>query len=240
MATQTTARHGGRRGAVGALLAVLVGGCVVSPQPSPPVHDPILDAGLVGVPEGIKVFHDQISLQGQPGAVEPAGGVVVVTNLDSLDAPVLAEVGADGGFLVTMTASEGQVLRIQVKQEERRSAPLDLLLAGSPISGTNRTLDHLPCLEIDTWVSFEGGAGARDVGVRNTCDEDVAIDAPRLRRGAAPFSVSPAAPFVVPAGGEAVVTVRADGGGVEREDVLFLDVTSPEPGRRALTLTLPD
>ncbi|WP_437736825.1 hypothetical protein [Sorangium sp. So ce1335] len=240
MAMRTTARHGDRRGAVVALLAVLLGGCVVSPQPSPPVHDPILDAGLIVVPETIKVFQDQISLYGEPGAVEPAGGVVVVTNLDSLDAPVLAEVGADGSFLVTVTASEQQVLRMQVKQGERRSAPTDLLLAGSPISGTHRTLDHLPCLEIDTWVSFEGGAGARDVLVRNTCDEDVAIEAPRLRRGAAPFSVSPAAAFVVPAGGTGLVTVRADGGGVEREDVLFLDVTSPEPGRRALTLTLPD
>lgn len=239
MAMRTTARHGDRRGAVVALLAVLLGGCVVSPQPSPPVHEPILDGGLIGVPESF-VQQDQISLQGQPGAVEPAEGVVLVTNLDSLDAPVLAEVADDGSFLVTLTASEEHVLRIQAKQGERRSAPVDVVLAGSPISGTHRVLDHLPCLEIDTWVSFEGGAGARDVAVRNTCAEDVAIEAPRLRRGAAPFSVSPAAAFVVPAGETGLVTVRADGGGVEREDVLFLDVTSPEPGRRALTLTLPD
>ncbi|KYF81461.1 hypothetical protein BE11_36600 [Sorangium cellulosum] len=239
MAMRTTARHGDRRGAVVALLAVLLGGCVVSPQPSPPVHEPILDGGLVGVPESF-VQQDQVSLQGKPGAVEPAGGVVLVTNLDSLDAPVLAEVADDGSFTVTLTASEDHVVRIQAKQGERRSAPLDVVLAGSPISGTHRVLDHLPCLEIDTWVSFEGGAGARDVAVRNTCAEDVAIEAPRLRRGAAPFSVSPAAAFVVPAGETGLVTVRADGGGVEREDVLFLDVTSPEPGRRALTLTLPD
>ncbi|WP_437290521.1 hypothetical protein [Sorangium sp. So ce406] len=236
---RTTARHGDRRGAVVALLAVLLGGCVVSPQPSPPVHEPFLDGGLVGVPESF-VQQDQISIQGQPGAVEPAEGVVLVTNLDSLDAPVLAEVADDGSFLVTLTASEEQVLRLQAKQGERRSAPVDVVLAGSPISGTHRALDHLPCLEIDTWVSFEGGAGARDVVVRNTCAEDVAIEAPRLRRGAAPFSVSPAAAFVVPAGETGLVTVRADGGGVEREDVLFLDVTSPEPGRRALTLTLSD
>ncbi|WP_434047099.1 MULTISPECIES: hypothetical protein [Sorangium] len=239
MAMRTTARHGDRRGAVVALLSVLLGGCVVSPQPSPPVHEPILDGGLIGVPESF-VKQDQISLQGQPGAVEPAEGVVLVTNLDSLDAPVLAEVADDGSFLVTLTASEEHVLRIQAKQGERRSAPVDVVLAGSPISGTHRVLDHLPCLEIDTWVSLEGGAGARDVVVRNTCLEDVAIEAPRLRRGAAPFSVSPAAAFVVPAGETGLVTVRADGGGVEREDVLFLDVTSPEPGRRALTLTLSD
>ncbi|WP_438029207.1 hypothetical protein [Sorangium sp. So ce233] len=211
----------------------------MSPQPSPPVREPILDGELVGVPESF-VQQDQISLLGQPGAVEPAEGVVLVTNLDSLDAPVLAEVDDDGSFLVTVTASEEHVLRLQAKQGERRSAPLDVVLAGSPISGTHRVLDHLPCLETDTWVSFEGGAGARDVVVRNTCAEDVAIEAPRLRRGAAPFSVSPAAAFVVPAGETALVTVRADGGGVEREDVLFLDVTSPEPGRRALTLTLSD
>lgn len=243
MATQTTSRRGDWRGAVvSALLAVLLGGCVVSPQPSPPVHEPILDGGLVGVSGDVMVLVDQIRLQGQAGAVTPAEGVIVVTNLDTLDAPVLADVNPDGSFVATLTARTEHVLRMQVKQGELRSEPVDLLLAGSPISGTQRTLDHLLCLEIepDAWVSFEGAGGSRDVVVRNTCAGDVSIEAPHLRRGDAPFSVSPEAPFVVPAGGSTLVTVRADGDGEELEDVLFLDVTAPDPGRRALTLTLPD
>ncbi|XXX80703.1 hypothetical protein WMF30_18260 [Sorangium sp. So ce134] len=241
MAMQTTGRHGDRRGAVvSALLAVLLGGCVVSPQPSPPVREPILDGSLVGVKDDVMVLVNEIALEGKPGAVTPAKGMIVVTNLDALDAPVLGNVNPDGSFLVTVTALTDQVLRMQVKQGERRSEPADLLLAGP--SSTEKTLDHLPCLEIEPhgWVSLEGPGGSRDVVVRNACAGDVSIDAPRLRRGAAPFSVSPEAPFVVPAGGSAVVTVRADGDGDEREDVLFLDVTAPEPGSRALTLTLPD
>ncbi|XXT23185.1 hypothetical protein WME94_16755 [Sorangium sp. So ce429] len=240
-ATRTTARDGDRRGAVVALLAVLLGGCVVSPQPSPPVHDPILDGGLIGVSGEISILKNQISLEGKPGAVDPAEGLLVVTNLDTTDAPVLGEVNEDGSFLVTLTASAQEVLRLQVKQSERRSTPVDLLLAGSPAGSTERVLDHLPCLEIEprAWVALEGG-GARDIIVRNTCADDVSVDAPRLRREGGPFSVSPAAAFVVPAGESTLVSVRADGGGVEREDVLFLDVTAPEPGRRALTLTLPD
>lgn len=241
-----TGRHGDRRGAVvSALLAVLLGGCVVSPQPSPPVREPFLDGGRVSVSGDVMELVDQVTLNAEAGAVAPAGGVIVVTNLDTLDAPVIADVNPDGSFVVTVVARTDQVLRMQVKQGELRSKPADLLLAGSPISGTHRTLDHLPCLEIepDAWVSFEDAGGSRDVVVRNTCDDDVSIEAPHLRRGVAPFSVSPEAPFVVPAGGSTVVTVRADGGDVdgdEREDVLFLDVTAPEPGRRALTLTLPD
>ncbi|MGK3964615.1 hypothetical protein WMF38_10615 [Sorangium sp. So ce118] len=239
-ATQTTARHGDRRGAVVALLSVLLGGCVVSPQPSPPVRDPILDGGLVVVNGEPSVLVTQISLEGMPGAVVPAEGLLVVTNLDTTDAPVLGEVNEDGSFLVTLTAATQEVLRLQVKQSERRSAPVDLLFAGSPAGSTERVLDHLPCLEIEprAWVALEGGA--RDIIVRNTCADDVSIEAPRLRREGGPFSVSPAAAFVVPAGESTLVSVRADGGGVEREDVLFLDVTAPEPGRRALTLTLPD
>jgi hypothetical protein len=213
----------------------------VSPQPSPPVHEPILDTGLVGVSSGDpQVLRQQVFLKGEPGAVEPAEGVVVVTNLDSADAPVIAEINRDGSFLAAVDASTAQVLRIQVKQGERRSEPVDLLLAGEPIEATQTMLAHLPCLTIEpaAWVVLE--AGERDVVVRNTCAEEVSIGAPRLRRGAGPFGVSPAEAFVVPAGESAAVTVRADGEGVEREDVLFLEVTAPEPGRRVLTLTLPD
>ncbi|AUX31228.1 MULTISPECIES: hypothetical protein [Sorangium] len=241
MAMRTTGRHGDRRGAVvSALLAVLLGGCVVSPQPSPPVHDPILDGALVGVKDEVMVLGDQIALEGKPGAVRPAEGVIVVTNLDTLDAPVVADVNPDGSFIATVLARTEHVLRMQVKQGELRSEPADLRLAGP--SSTEKTLDHLPCLELTpgAWVTFEAEGGSRDVVVRNACAEDVSIEAPRLRRGGAPFSVSPEAPFVVPPGGSTVVTVRADGDGEEREDVLFLDVTAPEPGRRALTLTLPD
>ncbi|WP_437562079.1 hypothetical protein [Sorangium sp. So ce542] len=232
-----TGGHEDRRGAVvSALLAVLLGGCVVSPQPSPPV----LDGALVGVKDEPMVLVDQIALEGKPGAITPAEGVIVVTNLDTLDAPVVADVNPDGSFIATVMARTEHVLRMQVKQGELRSEPADLRLAGP--SSTEKTLDHLPCLELTpgAWVTFEADGGARDVVVRNGCAEGVSIEAPRLRRGAAPFSVSPEAPFVVPPGGSTVVTVRADGDGDEREDVLFLDVTAPEPGRRALTLTLPD
>ncbi|WP_437320113.1 hypothetical protein [Sorangium sp. So ce385] len=232
-----TGGHEDRRGAVvSALLAVLLGGCVVSPQPSPPV----LDEALVGVVDAVMPLVDQIALEGKPGAVKPAEGVIVVTNLDTPDAPVVADVNPDGSFIATVTARTEHVLRMQVKQGELRSDPADLRLAGP--SSTEKTLDHLPCLELTpgAWVTFEADGGSRDVVVRNGCAEDVSIEAPRLRRGAAPFSVTPEAPFVVPPGGSTVVTVRADGDGEEREDVLFLDVTAPEPGRRALTLTLPD
>ncbi|WP_437626099.1 hypothetical protein [Sorangium sp. So ce1151] len=239
-ATRTTARDGDRRGAVVALLAVLLGGCVVSPQPSPPVLDPIVDGELVGVSGEFGILRNQISVEGRPGAVAPAEGLIVVTNLDTTDAPVLGEVNEDGSFFVTVTASTENILRVQVKQDQRRSRPVDLLLAASPAGSTLRILDHLPCLEMepDAWVTVEGGA--RDVVIRNTCADDVSIEAPRLRREGGPFSVSPAAAFVVPSGESTLVTVRVDGGGAEREDVLFLDVTAPEPGRRALTLTLPD
>lgn len=240
MTMWTATRRGCGRGASAALLAVLVGGCVVSPQPSPPVHDPVLNGGLLGGGGDFSVLQQEILLQGQPGAVQPAAGVVVVTNLDVTDPPALAEVNADGSFMVALRGTVEHQLRIQVKQGERRSPPVDVRIAELPIDPQTTRSAQLPCLQVEAWVPLEGAADVRDTLVRNDCAEDVAIAAPRLRRGGGPFRVSPSAPFVVPAGGSAAVTVRADGDGNEREDVLFLDITAPEVGRRALTLTLPD
>ncbi|MGK4005836.1 hypothetical protein WMF31_24635 [Sorangium sp. So ce1036] len=237
---RTVARHGGGRGAIAALLAVLVGGCVVSPQPSPPVHDPVLNGGLLGGTSDFTVLQEQVLLQGKPGAVQPAEGVVVVTNLDAADPPGIAEVNGDGSFQITLRGTTEHLLRIQAKHGERRSPPMDTKIVDLPFDPQATRRAHLPCLQVEAWVSLEGIADARDAVVRNDCAEEVSIAAPRLRRGGGPFSVSPSAPFVVPAGGSIAVTVRADGDGDELEDVLFLDITAPEAGRRALTLTLPD
>ncbi|WP_234023691.1 hypothetical protein [Sorangium cellulosum] len=218
-----------------ALLAVLLGGCVVSPQPSPPVI--VLDGDLIASSPESMILRTTISVVGEAGAVDPPEGVIVATNLDTTDAPVVAEVNADGSFQVEVAATTAHVVRLQAKQEARRSEPVDVVLAGA--SGT--TPPELTCLAVepDVWVSLDDGAAA-EVVVRNTCAEEVAFDAPRLRRGSSPFTVSVTAPFVVPAGGAMVVTVRADGDGEEREDVLFLEFTAPVIGRRALTLTIPD
>ncbi|WP_437680856.1 hypothetical protein [Sorangium sp. So ce131] len=220
-----------------ALLAVLLGGCVVSPQPSPPVI--VLDGDLIASSPDPMILRTTTTVVGGAGAVDPPEGVIVATNLDTTAPPVVAEVNADGSFQVEVEATTTQVVRLQAKQEGYRSQPVDVLLAEDPASGT--TPPELTCLGLEpgAWVSLDLGAAA-DVVVRNTCAEEVAFDAPRLRRGSSPFTVSVTAPFVVPAGGSTVITVRADGDGEEREDVLLLGFTAPVIGRRALTLTIPD
>ncbi len=242
MAMQTTYGHRGRRGArVATLLGVLLGGCVVSPQPSPPVHEPILDTGLVGVSGDPMVLRQQVFLKGEPGAVEPAEGVVLVTNLDSADAPVVAEIKADGSFVAAVDASTDQVLRIQVKQGERRSEPVDLQLTGTPIDAT-RTMAGAPALPLRS----SPRRGSRSGPAKATWSS--AIRAPRTwpsarracaaaqgRSGSARRRRSWCRRASPPSS-----RCARDGEGVEREDVLFLEVTAPEPGRRAVTLTLPD
>jgi hypothetical protein len=241
MRARTSAeRLGSRWGAILALATALTGGCVVSPQPSPPL-EPILDGDGIVLGMTIEGLNEgEITFEGVPGTVEPAKGLVVVTNLDTTEAPRLSEVREDGSFLVSISGLVEHSFRFQVKLDEGRSQPVDVRLSDRSTE-TGPARDELPCLEVEpsAWVSFLSEEETHNIVVRNGCDSDVSLDPPRLRRGRASFLVN-AATAVVSAGESAVITVRAGDGREEREDVLFLDIPGPVATRRALTLTLPD
>jgi hypothetical protein len=223
---------------LGATLA-LGTGCVVSPQPSPP-FSPELAGDRIGLTDSIELTGDIIGFAAQPGTVDPAGGEVIVTNLDDTLAPSVAQVASDGSFAIAVPGHAGERFRFQAKVDGQRSEPYDLVVDATATVATDLSAAS-PCLSFapESWAPFDGAGDARSIVITNGCDGEARIDPPRLRRGKAGFTFSPTGAITLAAGDVATVTIVAKDGG-ELEDVLFFEVTAPEPELRAVTLTLPD
>ena len=221
------------------LLTALVGAsCVVSPQPSPP--EATLVGDLIGLSPGVELVAAVIGFQGGPGAVDPPEGVVLVTNLTGTDPPSIADVAADGSFVIAVPGQPGQSFRFQAKSGNTRSQPVDIEV-GSSGAGISAVDTGSACLVIDpaAWVSFDREGELRSVVLQNRCEGVATLKAPRLRRGLGGFSFSSVSTVGVPAGSVATISVQA-GPGSEPEDVLLLDVTAPFTATRAITLTVSD
>ncbi len=225
---------------LGLLVAGVSAGCVVSPQPSPPV-EVTLDGGLIGLRPGVELTSGVIGFEAGPGAVDPPEGVVVITNLDADDAPSMASVQKDGSFAIAVPGQPGQRFRFQAKLGSNRSTTFDIAVDASGQDFDPNADAATACITLDpeSWIALDGAGDAKSIVIRNACSGAVAIDAPHLRRGLAGFSFSPTSPIDLAAGEVATITVHA-GDGPEMEDVLLLDVTAPAGARRAITLTVPD
>ncbi len=232
-------RHSLFQLAVLGALAV-AGGCGISPVPSPPEDAPTLDENglsLLGVESLDQI--GIISFVAAPGTVDPAEGKVVITNLSESDAPSTVPVAADGSFAVAVSALPSQVLRFQVVAGTR-SEPLDLRVdnTGTALTVVEPVVD---CFELTParWLSLDGSDDSTSIVLRNLCDVPVELGAPTLRRGQAALSFSPTSALSLPPSGVAFITVSANGVAAEFEDVLLIDVLSPEVERRAITVSIP-
>jgi hypothetical protein len=216
--------------------SVLAGsGCAVSPQPSPPGAS--LEVALVSPGVTPEAAFEGVVFRGAPGAVSPARGVVVVTNLATADAPSVAPVSPDGSFEIAVPGSLSDVFRLQPRDGATRGEPVDLRVDGASFAIAVPSLDDCFFIEPATWIALDGPGDARSLVLENACAEPVSFLAPRLRRGLAGFGATPTSSFALAPGASATITVRSNGPGSESEDVLLLeaDLTS-----RAITLTLPD
>ncbi len=228
------------------VLAAFAAGCTVSPQPSPPwepppdpIDPPAFDDDRVGLgvsPEGEGLLQTLVTIVGGPGTVDPPDGVVILTNLETDDAPSIAAVTPDGGFEIVIAAQPGNVIRFQARTDEARSEPVDLLLDGASFVPA---MTDFNCLVIEPaiWLELDGEGDARSLVFRNDCQEPLTFVAPRLRRGNAGLTFSPTAPFSLDPGVSSTLTVHAVSGDTEDEDVLYLEIDSPTAGRRPVTIT---
>lgn len=222
-------------------LSFALSACVVSPQPSPPELEPLLGDGIDLIDGGTEDLSDLMGFEAEPGSVIPATGSVIVTNLDTDDAPSTSVVRDDGSFSIALRAVPGDTIRFQVDQDGARSEPVDI--AVDDVGQTSAVSEDAPsCLVIDParFVALPGSGAARSIVISNDCTEAVRIASPRLRRGRGPFTFSPTQPILIEAGDVAFVTVRVAGTADESEDVLLLDILEPEIARRAITLTVPE
>ena len=220
-------------------LVALASSCLVSPQPSPP-FEPELAGERIGLTEAIELTGDLIGFSAPPGTVAPGGGEVLVTNLDDSLSPSVARVASDGSFTIAVPGHPGQRFRFQARNEGQRSEPYDVQVDANATIVTDLAAAS-SCLTIDPerWLDFDAVGIAHSLVITNACSKTVTIDPPRLRRGRAGFTFSPTNAISLKTDEVATITVIAKSA-TETEDVLYLEVTAPNPELRAVTLTLPD
>lgn len=219
--------------------SLALGACIVSPQPTPPEEPTLLaDHVSTGGPMDMSTTKRFV---GEPGAVTPPLGDIVVTNLDTTDAPFAAKVAADGSFDITVPGTNTDEFRLEIVAPGGvRSTPLDLVLNAAGTSYEPGPRPLADCLELAPAfsLSFTGAGDTRSILVRNDCPDELSFLAPRLRRGQAAFGVDPTTPFLLPPGGATTITVDIGPQANEQVDVLFVETTGAVRDRRPLTLFL--
>lgn len=230
-----------RRGWQAAVVAsIAIGaGCIATPVPEPPnLEPPEIESFQVEVSRQVGT----ILIAGAPGAVEPET-VVWGVDLDTADPPATTTAVADGSFALTLTAAEGDELRLQYRCEAVRSDPVDALVTGagglerSVVAADLACVELAPALELDLGAAELGGEAAGSIEVRNDCGEAIRVSAARLRVETGPFELVTAPPLDVAAGGVADVEVRfgPTAAGLA-EEVLLLEAGAAAVDRRAVTL----
>ncbi len=180
----------------------------------------------------------QPTVNGAVGAVDPAEGAVVLTNLDRDVPPVAEPVRADGSFTVTVGGAFSDELRVQVRTGDSRSEPLDIVsVDGSFYMEAERPLAGCftadPASELDFGVVR--GSERRVVELRNDCPDRVEFEA-RFRMGSTAFTLE-GMPSGLDSGERAEVTVVANAPtGAIDEETLLIEVSAPMRDRRAITL----
>ncbi|MGK3991011.1 hypothetical protein WME99_48640 [Sorangium sp. So ce136] len=225
------------------LLVACVAGCGVNPIPEPPAAP---ELGEVTGAVCMVCDTGQVDLAGGPGSATDADAVWAV-NLDGTAPPAVAEVGADGSFVLSPDVHLGDEVRVQARRGEHRSAPADLVVADGVLERAPRPLAdcfHVePELELpDTAIGEVSTVALR---LEHSCADPLAIDAIALRAPAADLAVQGGpsggpSPVVIAPGEPLDVRVefrpRASG---PREEVLLIEASSPSVTavtRRAVTL----
>lgn len=227
-----------RDGLVVAALMTLLQCCVFSPIPEPPTLDPP-KLSLVEITLDIRSNGVIVEIEGNAGSAEP-GAVLWVFELSSTLETVQTNVAADGSFQTSIESNIFNELRLQLREGERRSEPVDILV------GENGELLDPPraaCLVVDPPRELDFGSFpasnqiiSESISLRNDCGEVMLID--HLFRASSPvFSVETATPITLPANDGSAIDLTFTPQEVgTAEDILFLEITSSFTERRPISL----
>lgn len=246
MKTAQPARRVGR-GLLGLLVLgalIAAAGCVTSPVPQPPPLE--LDVTLVTAPGCPDC--GGLTIEGSPGAVIGDLGVpgsvpqavIWIVNLDTTSQPVIEPLAEDGSFEVTPDGSSGDTFRLQARTEDERTEPVDIeILDDNQIALVEHPLDGCLSIEPPLELDFESDdpGSRRQVVIASTCGDELLLEPPRLRAPNDGFGIEGELSRLG-SGEDATLTVEysdtAPNGVVE--EIFFIEVSSPERDRRAITL----
>lgn len=236
-------------GALGA--AIVLAGCLGTETGNPPTdpEDPpeeqeppeLEEDRLHGMPDvGLGAMTVTVwGISGETGAVDPAEGTVVVTNLDNAEPPVRTDVRDDGTFSLEAAGEDGDVFRIEAIVEGVRSDPVDRRAneEDRELQPVMRPLADCFVTDPKARLAFTGDARDAQVAIDNGCDERLELETPRLRTDRSDFAVEPTEAFELAPDATANVEVRLQEELSEGDHaILFIEVTSPQRDRRPVTL----
>jgi hypothetical protein len=217
-------------------------GCGVSPQPEPPSARPKLDADSV-LFDPKTIIVDAVAFIGEPGAVVPAEGDVVVINLDSTGPPVVRPVESDGSFQLVIAGKPDDEYRFQIRSPKGRSQPIDLVgdvsgaLLGPVPHPLADCLTLTPALELEFASVKVASTLERTIVIRNDCASPLSFAASSFRTSIPAFVQVVAAPGSLAPGAQASVTLRfAPQSLGPVEEVFFVEVPLPDRDRRPISL----
>jgi hypothetical protein len=212
-------------------------GCAVNPVPEPPATPTI--GGTVGWVD-CAPCDGKTRVEGGPGATADATTVWAV-NLDGMEPPTEAAVAPDGSFAMELFLAVGNELRLQARNGDRRSVPLDLRLeAGGTLAPAPRPFAACFVLapELDFGAVGVAQALQQTITLTHDCPATLTVSRAELRAPSAALSVqAPAVPFTLApsASSEVTITLDAPSAGLV-EEILLIETSSPQWDRRAVTL----
>ncbi len=218
---------------------MLLGACIVSPQPLPPLV-PTIDVAKLSLVSS----SPDVVLHGDPGAVTPKSTFTALGFTSTETNSVV--VAADGSFDLTLTMDAAQLYRLEAALDGERSAPIDIEAPSTAVDGNSlvpATPAYADCLTVAPSLVEDRGdveAGQSEpfaVQLQNGCAEELIVDDIQLANGSAGFKLSTAAPLSVPAGEVRAISLAFEPskeGGFQ--DVLVLHLGGSAPGFIAVTL----
>lgn len=223
-------------------LVALGASCGFTPVPEPPALDPpdleqvtlVVDSILPPTPE------TPFDIAGDVGAAEP-GTTIWIVNLDLPYPPWESVVGEDGSFLVSVLGEEGQELRIQLRQDDLRSDPLDVIIEnivnGARVSLADREGCITAAAELDLGDAPVSETTTGSIVVANHCADDLVIERVESRRAMPDLAATPTLPLTIAPGTSSQIDIRfAPSEEGTFEEILFIFITSPVTERRSVTV----
>jgi hypothetical protein len=216
-------------------------GCIATETGNPSAREIEVDEtridGFVPPDAPMPTGPSEAFVTGGPGSIDPPAGRVVGWNLENDSPPANTPVEPDGSFELVLEAAPDDLLRIQARGAESLSAPID----GRVTVDERFVLEgrRNSCFETrpDGFDIIDRAAGTEtSIQLVNGCDEPVVRTRARLRRGAAGLSLEDDGPLQLEPGSSTSVTVRA--GSDAEEDIVLLEIESPEPELRAVSVLL--
>lgn len=213
------------------LASCLLAGCLGTETGNPPM-EPVIDVSKIQLVE----VEGTVRFTGAPGAIRPGGATARLVNLDTVTPLVQEAVDASGAFTATVLGNGANVIRLQARAGDLRSAPIDFALVAVPSTIS-------ACLGVVAHADFgsvsRGSTSELPLGMINGCGGDVMVMNQRFRAGDPQFAYrGPMTPFVLADGErttlDLALTPSAAG---EVEEVLLFDVAGPD-GLERVAITL--